>query len=436
MTSPQLPDYPAVKAYLYGLKYHGAKYGIERMQRLSESLSHPERSYPVIHVAGTNGKGSVCAMLEAVLRAHGLKTGLFTSPHLIRQGERIQVDRTILTEDKIVDYTRELQRHAEAIAARDPDDHPSFFEFMTGMAFLHFAREKVDVAVIETGLGGRLDATNVVRPELSVITSIGLDHCEILGRTHAAIAREKAGILKPGVPAVLGLLPAEAEGEIRRIAAERGCPVTGYGEIYGPGKPPPPPTNLSGGYQQLNAGTAYLAARQLAGRFGLREATIREALRTVDWGARWQVHPLGDGRDLIIDVTHNAEGAYWLERNLLDLRRRRQGRRPAIIAGVLGAARAAALIPVAANYAAELFLVPPQQPRATPVEVLRSFLPAPDPERPVRTATVAELFPAAGVCRAGLPDRDVVVTGSIYLAGEVLERFLLPAPVHQGMLQD
>ena len=149
--------YADTKDYLYSLKYHGAKYGIERMQLLAEAMGHPERQYPVIHVAGTNGKGSTCAMLEAALRAQGCRTGLFTSPHLVHLGERVQVNRQPLSPEAIVAYTKELRLLAEAIEAREPGAHPSFFEFMTGMAFLHFAREKVDVGIIEVGLGGELD---------------------------------------------------------------------------------------------------------------------------------------------------------------------------------------------------------------------------------------------------------------------------------------
>src|SRR5690606_23697906 len=144
-----LASYEAVREWLYALKNVGPRFGIDRMERLAERLGQPQRSYPCIHVAGTNGKGSTCAMLEAVLRDRGLKVGLATSPHLVRQGERIQVDRRILEDDRIFAYVRELLPVAEAIAAEDPDLHPSFFEFMTGIAFLHFQRERADVAVVE-----------------------------------------------------------------------------------------------------------------------------------------------------------------------------------------------------------------------------------------------------------------------------------------------
>ena len=174
-------DYLAVQDYLFGLKARGVKYGIDRMRLLVAEIGHPERAVPIIHVAGTNGKGSTSALLDAIFHAAGWRTGMYTSPHLVKLGERVQVDRRILTEAEIVAYARELKPAAERIAGASPDDHPSFFEFMTAMAFLQFARRRCDVGIIEVGMGGRLDATNVVTPEIAVITSIGLDHCEFLG---------------------------------------------------------------------------------------------------------------------------------------------------------------------------------------------------------------------------------------------------------------
>jgi len=212
-------SYAAVQDYLFSLKACGVKFGIDRMGVLVEALDHPERRYPVIHVAGTNGKGSVSAMLDAVLHAAGWRTGLYTSPHLVKLGERVQVDRRLLTEQEIVAYTDELRPVAGNPALFSAADHPSFFEFMTAMAFLQFARRQVDVALVEVGLGGRLDATNVVQPEVAAITSIGLDHCDMLGDRIELIAEEKAGIIKPGCPVVLGRMPAVAEEVIRAIAA-------------------------------------------------------------------------------------------------------------------------------------------------------------------------------------------------------------------------
>lgn len=428
-----LADYASVRHYLYGLKHHGAKFGIDRMRLLSARLGHPERAFPVVHVAGTNGKGSVAAMVETMLRRAGYRTGLYTSPHLVRQGERIQVNRRILSEDEIVSYTRELQPLAAALGAIDPDDHPSFFEFMTAMAFLHLQREKVEIAVIEVGMGGRLDATNIVEPEVSVITEIGHDHMEILGDTLAQIAFEKAGIIKPGRPVVMGRLVPEAEAVVRRVAAERGCALDSVADTFGAGLVNYPRTNLEGSYQRLNAATATLVARRLRPRFAISDDVIRESLREVDWPGRWQRVAIA-GREMIFDASHNLEGAQCLEENLARLVHE-SGRRPHLVLGVLGASRAAAIVPTAARYARSLHLVTvPHQPRACPPAELATFVPR-DFTGAVQCSTVDALFPAARTCAVGDDGDTVVVTGSIYLLGEAMDRLLHDVPLGQGELQ-
>ncbi len=429
-----LTDYTSVRHYLYSLKHHGAKFGIDRMRLLSAELGHPERAFPVVHVAGTNGKGSVAAMVETILRHAGYRTGLYTSPHLVRQGERVQVDRHILTEDEIVAFTKELQPIAARLGFRDPDDHPSFFEFMTAMAFLSFDRARVDVAIIEVGMGGRLDATNVVDPTISVVTEIGFDHTEILGDTLALIAREKAGIIKPGRPVVMGRLAPAADAVIRRIAAERGCPLDAVADAFGSDLAAYPVTRLEGSYQRLNAATATLVARRLRPRFDVSEDTIRVALREVDWPGRWQHAALAQ-RDIIFDAAHNPEGAACLEENLAALVHRTRNR-PDIVLGVLGAPRAAAIVPVAARYAHSLHLVSvPHQPRSCTTAELAAFVPRDFTGR-VEQTNVDAVFPAVNTCTVGEPGDTVVVTGSIYLLGEAMDRLLHDVPLNQGTLQD
>jgi dihydrofolate synthase / folylpolyglutamate synthase len=237
-------DYAAVTEYLFGLKPGGVKFGIDRMAPLAAALGNPENAVPVVHVAGTNGKGSVAAMLDAILHAAGWRTGLYTSPHLVKLGERVQVNRQVLNEDEIVDYVRELLPVAERLAEKNPDNRPSFFEFMTAMAWLQFSRKHCDIGVLEVGLGGRLDATNIVMPEVSVITSIAMDHCELLGETLASIATEKAGIIKRDRPVVIGRMPAEAERVIRAIAAGRAARVISVVEEFGDDVAHYPYTNL------------------------------------------------------------------------------------------------------------------------------------------------------------------------------------------------
>lgn len=431
MRSP-LHDYDSTKAYLCGLKVQGVKLGIDRMRLLAAALGHPERSYPCIHVAGTNGKGSVSAMLEAIFRAAGWRTGLYTSPHLVRLGERMQVDRVPMTDAEIVAATRELQVHAETIAARDVEDQPSFFEFMTGAAFLHFARQRVDIALIEVGLGGRFDATNIVAPEIAVITSIGLDHCELLGDTFAKIAFEKAGIIKPGRPVVVGRMPAEAFAEIERVAAERGAPLWSVEREFGADLACYPTTNLEGDYQRWNAATATLVARLMPAQWRLTPATVACGLHGVNWPGRWQRIQIGP-TPVILDATHNSEGAEQLDANLARLVAD-TGRAPVVVTGATGERRARAVLEAAAKHAREINLIVPQQERALSHEALASCLPA-GFRGTVRRTTLAEVFPRPDCCAVGATGETVVVTGSIYLLGEVLER-LNPQQPTESKLQD
>lgn len=316
---PSLTDYAAVQDYLFSLKAQGLKFGIDRMRLLAAAIGQPERAVPCVHVAGTNGKGSVSAMLDAIFQEAGLRRGLYTSPHLVRLGERVQVNRQILTEAEIMAYTRELRPIAAQLAATGGvDDHPSFFEFMTAMAFLQFARRRCDVGIIEVGMGGRLDATNVVVPEIAVITSIGLDHCEFLGERIEQIAAEKAGIIKPGRPVVMGRVPPEAEAVIRARAAELGAPLTSVREVFGEDLAAYPETNLEGDYQRWNAATAALVARCLPDRWRLTPEVVERGLRHADWPGRWQRTTLG-GRTLVLDASHNPEGAEVLASNLRHL---------------------------------------------------------------------------------------------------------------------
>jgi dihydrofolate synthase/folylpolyglutamate synthase len=432
MTSVLPSEFAATKDYLFSLKARGIKFGIDRMRLLCASLGHPERAFPSIHIAGTNGKGSVAAMVDAIFHAAGWRTGLYTSPHLVRLGERVQVDRRALSDAEIMAFTAQLKPHAERLGAVDPDDFPSFFEFMTGAAFLHFARSKVDIGILEVGLGGRLDATNVVTPEVAVITSIGLDHCEMLGDTVEKIVVEKAGIIKPGRPVVLGRLPAGALRVAREIAAERGCAVTAVQDVFGEDVANYPTTNMECDYQRWNAATATLVARQMPAKWRLTAETVARGLQHVNWPGRWQRLTIGS-KHIILDASHNTEGAMVLETNLQKLRAV-TGRKPVFIAGTLGAGRAAALMPVIARHAREIHLVVPHQQRATGYAELESHIPAEFSGR-IHRDTVEGVFPQLDSCAVGEPEDTIVVTGSIYLIGEVMERLQADRP-NEGRLQD
>lgn len=419
-----MPSHSETIDYLYSLRDRGSKYGIERMQRFSYTLGSPQDKFPVIHVAGTNGKGSVCAMLEALYRDNNYKTGLFSSPHLIHLGERIQVDRHPLSMDEVIHYTEELRNVADTLKNEGDTSYPTFFEFMAGMAFRHFAQSKVGIACIETGLGGRLDATNIVDPELSIITTISLDHTDLLGETLAEIAREKAGILKPGKPALIGRLPVEAEIVVREIAAELGCPLYSLDQRF-PLNSDLPKTNLFGSFQRINAGLALQATEILSKNFPIRST---QALQHVDWPGRWQVLQVS-GRKLILDATHNPEGAAQLIENLASLEEK-----PIILAGTLGKERGRSLMQAIASFARELHLIQPNQPRALPATLLQNCLPA-DATFPIHASRIEALF-SQDECKIGEPGDTIVCTGSIYLIGEILQRLQGSQPDTKGNLQD
>ncbi|HLS27770.1 MAG TPA: folylpolyglutamate synthase/dihydrofolate synthase family protein [Opitutales bacterium] len=424
-------DYSSATDYLFNLKGKGGKYGIDRMRLFVEALGNPQKELRVIHVAGTNGKGSVSAMCESICRAAGLRTGLYSSPHLVRLGERVQVNREILTEAQIVAYTLELKEVAEKITAESPDDHPTFFEFMTAMAILHFVREKVDIAIFEVGLGGRLDATNVVDSEVSVITSIGLDHCEQLGTTLEAVAREKAGILKPEVPVVIGLMETEARQAIEAVAHERNCPVFAVADLFGNDRSRFPTTALPGEHQRINAAIASAVFQVIRNKLPVSPEVVRQGLEQVKWPGRWDVREIA-GKKLIFEAAHNPQGAEVLGRELEKLVAA-EGR-PIVAVGALGDDRARALLETVARFAREIYLFAPDQPRATPVERLRSFIPS-DFEGKVEVRQVADVFSVEAGCSLGEPGDTIVVTGSIYLIGEILAS-LESDRVKEARLQD
>jgi dihydrofolate synthase/folylpolyglutamate synthase len=323
----------------------------------------------------------------------------------------------------MIAYTNEVRvTCAAAGVAADAEDYPTFFEFMTAMAFLQFKRQCVDLATIEVGMGGRLDATNVVDPLVTVITSIGLDHCVELGATFEEIAREKAGIIKPGRPIVLGRVPLAAEQIIRAIAAERGAVVHSVREIYGEDLGCYPQTNLAGDYQRWNAATATLVAQVMPKEWRLTAPVIAQGLTQVNWPGRWESIKLED-RLLILDASHNPEGVAVLAENLQQLIAT-TGRRPLIVAGALGEFRARAMLEVLLRYAQEIYLVTPRQERACPGEVMRAFVPAAERHR-VHVTSLDKIFPEPGACVIGNSTDPVVVTGSIYVLGEVMERLAL-----------
>jgi dihydrofolate synthase/folylpolyglutamate synthase len=285
------------------------KPGLERIEGFAEALGNPQRGFRSVHVAGTNGKGSVCHMLAAVLMAAGYRTGLFTSPHLVDFRERIRVNGQMIPEEAVVEFTCEWQ---DEMVRRGL----SFFEMTTAMAFWWFEHAGCDVAVIETGLGGRLDSTNIITPELSIITNIGLEHTQYLGETLAAIAVEKAGIVKEGIPVVIGETEPETEAIFRAKAAELASPIVFADKIDGGVRDYE--LDLRGDYQQRNLVTVLAAVDVLRERFDISEEVLREGLahtgRMTGLCGRWQV--VGREPLIVLDTAHNAHGIAQVVRQI------------------------------------------------------------------------------------------------------------------------
>jgi dihydrofolate synthase/folylpolyglutamate synthase len=318
----------AVK-YLFDRSAGGMKLGLDQIRALMGRLNHPEQNFPSIHIAGTNGKGSTAAILESILRAAGYRTGLYTSPHLVDMRERILVRGRSLSEKEATEMIRFLKPHSDATNA-------SFFEILTALAFLYFTKNTIDVAVLETGLGGRLDATNVIRPILTVLTEIGMDHTNILGKNLRTIAGEKAGILKPGILCISGTKKRAVRDTLIRIAGEKGVPIrflkeavhiknisltedgswfdyrsdrSQYDQLH---------LNLLGSHQVENGALALMAVDALreAG-WSISGKAIRQGLESVVWKARLQVlqkHPT-----LLLDSAHNPLGIDSLVRALTSI---------------------------------------------------------------------------------------------------------------------
>jgi dihydrofolate synthase/folylpolyglutamate synthase len=381
--------------WLYSTQFYGIKLGLDNVQRLLSELNLPAAGQKFIHVAGTNGKGSTCAFMHSILQAAGINAGLFTSPHLIHFGERIRDAERMITPAEIA---AGINRLRERVAGWDP--HPTFFELTLALALEWFAQRGNPCVVLETGLGGRLDATNAVTPAVCVITPIGWDHMDMLGDTLAQIAAEKAGIIKPDVPVITMTQTAEALDVIARTAEERGAPLTIIDT------PCPAETGLPGPHQRWNAAMA-VAALHAAG-FELETDVITRGLREVQWPARFQT--VGA---YIIDGAHNIDAA----RVLAQTWREQFGDQPAeIILGAVSGKDTAAVLRELAPIAASWHFTAFESPRALAPDTLHEIWHSLGlASRPVTThARIADALQATE------PATRVLITGSLYLAGETL----------------
>jgi len=417
--------YAEVLASLYSLEAaRGMDFKLERVMLALRNLGDPHKRFAAVHIAGTNGKGSVAAMLHAIFGAAGYRVGLYTSPHLVRFTERIRVGPESIAEADVVTLAREI-RAAATVRGIDL----TFFEFVTVMALLHFARQGVELAVAEVGLGGRLDATNVLDPEVAVITTIGLDHQEFLGETLASVAREKAGIIKPGRPVILGVVPREVEHIFSETAVERVAPMYRAGHDFHVTSGSPfrfqglgldignLQVALRGGYQRENAATAIAAAVRLQGHFALEEDAIRRGLANVCWPGRLEV--VGTAPIVVLDGAHNVDGIRALVRELPAV----IGGRPVhLLFGVMRDKRWQPMVEAIAPHVASATVTTVLPPRGEAPEVLARAFAA---HCPVRVA--AQPLDGLETLLAAASEDDVVlVTGSLFLVGAVYPYFLRP----------
>ncbi len=453
-----MSSYETAIARMYALGHELAqtpshKFDLAHMRVLLDGLDHPERYFPSVLIAGTNGKGSTASTLASILQASGLRTGLYTSPHLVRINERVrimegpvsanQTDGGQIDDDDFALLHDLVDRTAERLVSEgELPWHPSFFEMLTAIAFEYFARRKVDIAVLEVGMGGRLDATNVVDPRISVISDISLDHQKYLGDTVAEIAREKAGIIRPGGVVVTLPQQPEANDVIGNTIMELGAravnavpyvpPVSPASDEYltaSLGKRPVSryplqvmgqqitvETPLLGRHQLRNVALAIAAAEELGRQgFAVSPETIERGIRGTHWPGRFQVMPAaGDDPEYVFDVAHNPAGA-WALRSTLSAA---YPERP--LTFIFGAMRDKAI-----GEMAEILFPVAERVIATRADNPRSASPEEIREAASRTSTAIELASdvaaAVGMANTAVrPSTVVVITGSIYIVGEAM----------------
>ncbi|MDP9291451.1 MAG: bifunctional folylpolyglutamate synthase/dihydrofolate synthase [Verrucomicrobiota bacterium] len=378
-------NYSEALAWLYASQKRGIKLGLETVRRLAGELGIDLAREKFIHVAGTNGKGSVCAMIDAIARSQGLKSGLFTSPHLVDFRERIQIDGEWISEDAVAEGLTTTRTMIERLDLR-----PTFFEITTLLALKHFQDDATDVAVIETGLGGRLDATNLVTPAVSVITRIDVDHREWLGETLERIAREKAGIIKLGVPAISAPQHTEVERVLRATGAEIEFVTEPLENVE---------VALRGTHQNLNAALSVKALE--AAKIDVSFDAIQRGLRSVRWPGRFQLV----GNEIVLDGAHNPAA---MTRLATTWQEEFGEKKATVIIGILKDKDVTGICAAIAPIASSFIAVPVRSERScTPEEVCASL---------GARCSVAENVEAA----LAIAPRPILVTGSLFLVGEAL----------------
>ena len=395
---------------------------LDRMRQALALFNHPENQFPSLHIAGTNGKGSTAALLHNILQQAGYRTALYTSPHLESFTERIRIGQEEIAQAEVVSLADEIW-HCTAEA----NVPLTFFEFITVMAFIYFARNRVDVAVVEVGLGGRLDATNVVTPLVSVITTIAKDHEAYLGPDELSIAREKGGIIKPRIPVICGKVSEPVTEVLQEIARLRESPAYFLGTSFsfllknerlfdyiGIKQ------NLSGlalalrGRHQLANASLALAALELVNEhFPVPQAALRYGLETVRWPGRLEV--ISERPLVILDGAHNPEGVRALADALIELR---QGRKIKLLFATMADKEWQLMLEILAKLADEIIFTRVSMERSADPELLAKNIPVPIPSRVIQDSQTA----LAALLDRAQPDDILVVAGSLYLLGEVRPR--------------
>ena len=420
-----------------------AKFDLENISVLAERLGRPERAYPSAHIAGTNGKGSTAAFLESILRRAEFRTGLNTSPHLDKINERIRVDGEEIGDDAFAEsFTRIRTSIEELLAEGKLRAHPTYFECVTAMAFEHFARERVEFGVFEVGLGGRLDATNILSPVVTIITRIDFDHENFLGHSIEEIAREKAGILKPGVPVIVAEQRTEARNVILARAAELDCPVVETAQAFrigaisrqdGRARAHITETSsantleiapsLPGDFQLQNALNAFAAARLLQSRgYRISDDAIVEGLAGTVWPGR--LEKLQSKPDIYLDGAHNPGAAQQLANFL---QQNFAGRRIALVYGALRDKAVDEVAGILFPLAHEVIFTEPRTSRAISASRLAEIA----SHHASSFSVVSSAEQALDVALAeAAPGDAIFITGSLYLVGQLRHYWKTRAQVH------
>ena len=404
--------YPEAIDWLFSTQMFGIKLGLDGPRRLlKEYLAHPAHGVTVIHVAGTNGKGSTCAMIDSIARSSGKRTGLFTSPHLIDYRERIKVSGVEIPEEDCASGLTELRAICERF-----DHHPTFFEITLALAMRWFRERECEVIVLETGMGGRLDATTAVQADIAVITPIGLDHTQWLGDTLELVAAEKAGIFVPGKPAVSSPQDPAAQAVLEKEANESRSPLEFVTEpLLGYG------IALPGEHQKWNAALAVAALFRCG--VSLNSDIIRHGLSNLRWPGRFERFQV-DGRTIVLDGAHNPHAAKILAETWAS---EFPGQKAALLFSAVSPKDIAGILEYLAPLASEIFICPVDTPRATSVEVIAAALPEGAPPH--------RLFPdfSSAFATAKTKAGPILVSGSLFLVGEA--RALLTDGTFQASTQ-